>query len=45
MTEFTTLDIVIVFCYMAVLIGVGIWVASRTKTTEDFMVAGRSIGI
>ena len=30
---------------MIILIGVGIWVAKRTKTTEDFMVAGRNIGI
>ena len=45
MTQFTTVDTVIVICYMIVLICVGIWVAKKTKTTEDFMVAGRSIGI
>lgn len=45
MTQFTMLDTVIVICYMVVLICVGIWVAKRTKTTEDFMVAGRNIGI
>lgn len=45
MTQFTTIDTVIVICYMLILIGVGIWVAKRTKTTEDFMVAGRNIGI
>lgn len=45
MAQFTTLDIIIVFGYMVVLVGVGIWTAKRTKTTEDFMVAGRSIGI
>ena len=45
MTGFTTIDIVIVVIYMMVLIGVGIWTARKTKTTEDFMVAGRSIGI
>ncbi len=45
MTQFTTIDTVIVICYMIVLICVGIWVAKKTKTTEDFMVAGRSIGI
>lgn len=45
MTQFTMLDTVIVICYMIVLICVGIWVAKRTKTTEDFMVAGRNIGI
>ena len=45
MTQFTTVDTIIVICYMIVLICVGIWVAKKTKTTEDFMVAGRSIGI
>ena len=45
MTHFTTTDTIIVICYLIVLIGVGIWVARRTKTTEDFMVAGRNIGI
>ena len=45
MNQFTTVDTIIVICYMLVLIGVGIWVAKKTKTTEDFMVAGRNIGI
>ena len=45
MAKFTTIDIIIVFAYMVILVGVGIWTAKRTKTTEDFMVAGRSIGI
>ena len=45
MTHFTIADTIIVICYMIILIGVGIWVAKRTKTTEDFMVAGRNIGI
>lgn len=45
MTQFTTVDIVIVIVYMLALVGVGIWTARKTKTTEDFMVAGRNIGI
>ena len=45
MTQFTTIDIAIVIAYMIMLVGVGIWTAKRTKTTEDFMVAGRNIGI
>lgn len=45
MATFTTIDIIIVVCYMAMLVGVGIWTAKKTKTTEDFMVAGRNIGI
>ncbi|MDO4486324.1 MAG: hypothetical protein Q4C46_06990 [Bacillota bacterium] len=45
MTQFTTIDIAILIGYMIMLVGVGIWTAKRTKTTEDFMVAGRNIGI
>lgn len=45
MTQFTTFDTIIVICYMIVLVCVGIWTAKKTKTTEDFMVAGRNIGI
>ena len=45
MKEFTTVDIVIVIVYMLALIVVGIWTAKKTKTTEDFMVAGRNVGI
>lgn len=45
MTQFSTVDIFIVIIYLAMLVCVGIWTAKRTKTTEDFMVAGRSIGI
>ena len=45
MTQFTTVDIFIVIIYLAMLVCVGIWTAKKTKTTEDFMVAGRSIGI
>lgn len=45
MTQFTIADTIIVICYMIILIGVGIWTARKTKTTEDFMVAGRNIGI
>ena len=45
MAQFSTLDIIIVICYLAMLVCVGIWTARKAKTTEDFMVAGRSIGI
>lgn len=45
MTQFTTVDIFIVIIYLIMLVCVGIWTARKTKTTEDFMVAGRSIGI
>jgi len=45
LTKFTTVDTIIVICYLLMLVGVGIWTARKTKTTEDFMVAGRNIGI
>ena len=31
--------------YMAVCIGVGLWALRRTKTTRDFFMAGRDLGI
>ena len=34
MQQFTTVDTVIVICYMIVLICVGIWVAKKTKAIE-----------
>ncbi|WP_121744059.1 sodium:solute symporter family protein [Natronorubrum halophilum] len=34
----------IVAGYLAVMLGVGVWAYGKTKTAEDFMVAGRSLG-
>ncbi|RXZ02376.1 sodium:solute symporter [Fictibacillus sp. S7] len=40
-----TLDTVIIFLYFAVLIGVGIIGSTKAKTTEDFALAGRNLGL
>jgi SSS family transporter len=37
--------IVCVGAYMALCIGVGIWALRRTKSSEDFFVAGRHLGV
>lgn len=34
-----------VFLYMGVCIGVGVWALKRTKSTRDFFMAGRDLGI
>ncbi len=34
-----------VLCYMAICIAVGVWALRRTKTTTDFFMAGRNLGI
>ena len=34
-----------VLIYMAVCIGVGIWALKRTKSSEDFFMAGRDLGV
>ena len=45
MERFATLDWVVIACYFAILIGVAIWVVTRKqKTTEDYFLAGRSLG-
>ncbi len=39
----STLTVVLVL-YFALVVGIGIWSAFRTKTEEDFLAAGRTIG-
>jgi len=34
-----------VVTYMVMCIGVGLWVIRRTKSTQDFFIAGRHLGI
>ncbi len=36
--------LVILIMYIGVMIGIGIYTARRTKSTEDFMLGGRSVG-
>ena len=42
-TTLTGVDIGILFLYAAVLVAMGIYYSRKTKTAEEFMVAGRSI--
>jgi solute:Na+ symporter, SSS family len=37
-------DIIVIATYFAVLVGVGIWVARRIKSQEDYLLGGRSFG-
>lgn len=45
MSEFSlsTLDMVMVVIYIVGIVALGFWVARRTKTTEDYFLAGRSL--
>ena len=44
MFEVSTTFYVILVLYFAVILGIGIWSGTKNKGTEDFLVAGRSIG-
>ena len=44
MEHITVLDIAIVFFYMLVMLGIGIYFVRRIKNSSDFYVAGRSLG-
>ena len=39
--EFGALNYGILFGYLAAIFGIGLWVAGRQKTTEDYFLAGR----
>ncbi len=41
--ELSTIDVVIIICYGLVLLGMGVYFFRKSKTSEQFMVAGRSI--
>ena len=46
MEEYRSLIVLIsVVAYMAMCIGVGLWAMRRTKSTQDFFMAGRHLGI
>lgn len=40
----STIDIIIVFLYLGVVLFIGFWVGKGNKTQEDYFVAGRSMG-
>ncbi|WP_180954954.1 sodium/proline symporter [Bacillus sp. V3-13] len=44
MFEVSTTFYVVLVLYFAVILGIGIWSGTKNKGTEDFLVAGRSIG-
>lgn len=39
-----TLDLVVIALYFIVVLGIGLWIASKTKTGEDLFLGGRSFG-
>ena len=39
----TTIDILIIIIYIFAIIGIGIWVSRKTKTSDDYFLAGRSL--
>lgn len=44
MEHITTLDLAVIFVYLAAMLGIGLWFIRRIKGTSDFYVAGRSLG-
>ncbi len=40
-----TTIIVIALIYLVIIFGIGIWAMNRTKTSEDFFIAGKSLGL
>jgi solute:Na+ symporter, SSS family len=37
--------LITILVYLAGLIGVGVWIARRVRTSDDFMIAGRRLGL
>lgn len=44
MAELTMLDLIIIALYLCVMLMVGVWFVRRIKNTDDFYVAGRTLG-
>ena len=44
MMEVTTLDLLVIGAYLLVILGVGVWFVRRIKNTDDYYVAGRTLG-
>lgn len=44
MYETTSLDLIIIVCYLAGMLGVGVFFARKIKNTGDYYVAGRTLG-
>ena len=43
-TSISTIDIAIVISYFVIVLGIGFWIARRTKTGEDLFLGGRTFG-
>lgn len=41
----STTVVIVALCYFAVMVGIGLWAAIRTRTHTDFYVAGRGVGV
>ncbi|MDH3458870.1 MAG: sodium transporter, partial [Gemmatimonadota bacterium] len=41
--ELAAPDLVMVFLYVVFIVGLGLYFAKRTKTTDDYFLAGRSL--
>jgi len=41
--SFSTLNYTICFVYLALMFGIGLWLAGKQKTTEDYFLAGRNM--
>ena len=44
MAEITVLDLCIIAIYLVFMLGVGVWFIKRIKNTDDYYVAGRTLG-
>ncbi len=42
--ESTLVTVVLIVVYFFVLLGIGVWASRKIKTSEDYMLAGRSLG-
>lgn len=38
-----TIDVIVLIAYFLVIVGLGVWLVRKEKTTEDYFVAGRSL--
>src|SRR5262245_14088714 len=36
-------DLVVLFAYLAIIVGVGLWFSIKSKSTDEFMAAGRAL--
>ena len=40
----TFVTLILIVAYFVVLLGIGIWASKKIKNSEDYMLAGRSLG-